>query len=93
MKIKVIISLIIVLTIIFIFTFNSCTILTPADTTSKETSVKEQESKETEVAETTITSEETGTTTDQIRVTNPLPNQVVESPLTIKGEARGTWFF
>jgi hypothetical protein len=28
-----------------------------------------------------------------ITVDSPLPNQVIESPLTIRGEARGTWFF
>ena len=49
MKIKVIISSIMVLTIIFIFVLNSCTMLTPAETTSMETSVEEQETKETEV--------------------------------------------
>lgn len=28
-----------------------------------------------------------------IRITSPRPNQTVKSPLTIKGEARGFWFF
>ncbi len=28
-----------------------------------------------------------------IKVTNPSPNQVISSPLTITGEARGGWFF
>ncbi|MBU1557450.1 Gmad2 immunoglobulin-like domain-containing protein [Patescibacteria group bacterium] len=28
-----------------------------------------------------------------IRLDNPRPNQKIESPLTLKGEARGTWFF
>lgn len=28
-----------------------------------------------------------------IRLTSPLPNATVSSPLTITGEARGTWFF
>src|SRR3989344_5346455 len=27
------------------------------------------------------------------RVSNPLPNQVVESPLIVRGEAPGPWFF
>jgi len=31
--------------------------------------------------------------TDLIRLNSPRPNQVVESPLTISGEARGYWFF
>ena len=30
---------------------------------------------------------------DLIRIDNPRPNQEIESPLTIEGEARGTWFF
>ncbi|HBB43848.1 MAG: hypothetical protein UW27_C0017G0047 [Parcubacteria group bacterium GW2011_GWA1_44_13] len=30
---------------------------------------------------------------DLIRISNPRPNQVIKSPLTITGEARGTWFF
>ncbi len=30
---------------------------------------------------------------DLIRVTSPLPNQVVNSPLTITGQARGNWYF
>ncbi len=30
---------------------------------------------------------------DIIRINNPRPNQIVESPLVIEGEARGTWFF
>jgi len=31
--------------------------------------------------------------TDLIRVENPEPNQIITSPLIIKGEARGYWFF
>lgn len=30
---------------------------------------------------------------DLIRLTNPRPNQTIESPLIITGEARGNWFF
>lgn len=30
---------------------------------------------------------------DRIRLTTPIPNQVVISPLEVKGEARGNWFF
>lgn len=30
---------------------------------------------------------------DLIHLDTPRPNQVIQSPLTIKGEARGTWFF
>jgi hypothetical protein len=28
-----------------------------------------------------------------IKVTSPLPNQLITSPLTVTGEAKGTWFF
>lgn len=31
--------------------------------------------------------------TDLIRINNPRPNQLIESPLEINGEARGYWFF
>jgi len=31
--------------------------------------------------------------TDLIRISSPRPNQLVESPLEISGEARGYWFF
>ena len=30
---------------------------------------------------------------DLIRISTPRPNQTIESPLTITGEARGYWFF
>jgi len=30
---------------------------------------------------------------DMIRLAHPRPNGTVESPLTIRGEARGTWYF
>lgn len=30
---------------------------------------------------------------DLIRLSYPLPNQIIKSPLTIMGEARGNWFF
>ena len=31
--------------------------------------------------------------TDLIQIENPRPNQLIESPLTITGTARGNWFF
>jgi hypothetical protein len=85
---KIRITIFSIMTLVFIFALNSCIILSPAETT-----VKEQESKETKVtaAEAETTSEES--VANQIKVTNPQPNQVVESPLIIEGEARGTWFF
>jgi len=101
LKMKVIISTIIVLTIIFLFAFNSCATSIPSVTTSRETSAKGSEStetsaKETISKETEATASETNTkdnTSDQIKITNPMPNQVIESPLKVEGEARGTWFF
>jgi len=30
---------------------------------------------------------------DLIKISNPRPNQIIESPLFIKGDARGFWFF
>ncbi len=30
---------------------------------------------------------------DKIKLTFPLPGEIISSPLVIKGEARGTWFF
>lgn len=30
---------------------------------------------------------------DKIKITTPRPGQVITSPLTITGQARGTWFF
>jgi len=30
---------------------------------------------------------------DLIKIENPRPNQIIESPLFIKGEARGNWYF
>ena len=31
--------------------------------------------------------------TDLIRITNPRPNQTIENPILVNGEARGFWFF
>ena len=30
---------------------------------------------------------------DLIKVSSPLPNAIITSPLTVSGQARGTWFF
>ena len=50
-------------------------------TTAVETTAKETE---TTVKDATL---------DQIKVTQPTPNQVLQSPLIVEGEARGTWYF
>ena len=36
---------------------------------------------------------ETPAAEDLVRVTTPLPESVIKSPLMIRGEARGTWYF
>jgi len=38
-------------------------------------------------------SSETSPTASDISVSQPAPNKTVKSPLTVKGEARGTWYF
>jgi hypothetical protein len=49
------------------------------------------------VPEPTVPEPTTGNTMylykDLVRLTSPLANEVITSPLTIKGEARGNWFF
>ena len=89
MKIKVIIFSMVVL--IIIFTFSSCGILSQIVTTTKTTSTSNNESENTTSKE--EESIETEAITDQIRVSNPLSNQIIQSPLIIEGEALGTWFF
>ena len=81
MKVKVIIFSILIF--IFIFAFNSCNILDPSKITSQKSS--------TSIDESETTSKES--VLDQIKVTKPEPNQIVESPIIIEGEARGSWFF
>ncbi|MBX4197879.1 Gmad2 immunoglobulin-like domain-containing protein [Candidatus Parcubacteria bacterium] len=41
----------------------------------------------------TITPSPATTTTSLVRITSPKPGDRVQSPLVIKGEARGQWFF
>lgn len=43
-----------------------------------------------------LKTEDTGNEVEKanlIRITSPKPNDIIQSPLSIKGEARGTWFF
>lgn len=81
MKVKVIIFSILIF--IFIFAFNSCNISDSSKITSQKSSTSIDESE-------TISKE---SVLDQIKVTKPEPNQIVESPIIIEGEARGSWFF
>ncbi|MEX2014128.1 MAG: hypothetical protein WD896_02115, partial [Parcubacteria group bacterium] len=30
---------------------------------------------------------------DMVRVASPLPNEILTSPITVLGEARGNWYF
>ncbi|MDD3861604.1 MAG: Gmad2 immunoglobulin-like domain-containing protein [Candidatus Gracilibacteria bacterium] len=35
----------------------------------------------------------TNTASKDIKITSPLPNDIIKNPLKITGEAKGTWFF
>lgn len=107
MKIKALTTSVVIMFFIFILTLSSCFNVVPSDTGVEETSAsenqsatttqKEQQSQDNSANEPTE-SDETGTTAkepfkEQIAVTTPQPNDNVDSPLIIEGEARGTWFF
>ncbi|MCD4669786.1 MAG: Gmad2 immunoglobulin-like domain-containing protein [Actinomycetia bacterium] len=105
MKIKVIPYLFIA--IIFVLIFNSCIILDQLQTTSDETTAAASEKQDTnnkvseetgrDDAEEDVSDKEENNKTDglsdQIIVTDPVPDQLITNPLIITGEARGTWFF
>jgi len=105
MKIKVMIYLFTAFILICIST--SCIILdqlqiipektAAADSGKQDTSDKESEEAISDVTETDtsddIESNEADALSDQIIVTDPIPDQLITSPLIITGEARGTWFF
>ena len=103
-KVKIIIVSIIAIAVISIPVLTSCSILSPAGITPGETSSSgnEMESKtsggqvsvgteETTSVEIEITAE--NNISDQIIVRAPETDQLIQSPLIIEGEARGTWFF
>src|SRR5450830_1602835 len=46
-----------------------------------------------QISENTNTIPIESTKTDFIRLDTPFPNQIIKSPLIIKGVARGSWFF
>lgn len=100
MKIKIIVPSVITLIVISIFALTSCLIFSPSEITSEEIlpSFTEKESTTAEEAEATSATESTAkcikdNISDQIKVINPQPNQLIQSPLIVEGEARGTWFF
>lgn len=76
-------------------TSDSGTSVKPKEDSSKTVKVSKDTtanpSKVTEAGEDKDSSEET--LSNIIRVEKPLPNMEVQSPLEIKGEARGYWFF
>jgi hypothetical protein len=102
-KIKILISLIIILFLIFII--SSCTILNQTgdpESGQVETSDGQEGEEQSGIEEETDTENNTATEDDQaiaddlsdfIIVDSPQPDQVITSPLTIEGQARGTWFF
>lgn len=104
MKIKVIPYLFIA--IIFIIIFNSCIILDQLQPTSDGTAAagekqdigskaSEETGRDNIEKDGSDEEENNGTNdlSDQIIVTDPVPDQLISSPLIITGEARGTWFF
>ena len=97
MKIKFIISLIVILTLSSVFLLSSCFLFNPSEPVPTETKSPENQITETTVkVETDTMKTETNKdvdTSDQIVVTNPQPDQLIESPLIIEGQARGNWFF
>jgi len=96
-KIKFIISLIVILTLSSVFLLSSCFLFNPSEPVPTETKSPENQITETTVkVETDTMKTETNKdvdTSDQIVVTNPQPDQLIESPLIIEGQARGNWFF
>lgn len=46
-----------------------------------------------QISKTIIPISNESTTADLIRLDTPLPNQTIQSPLVVKGVARGNWFF
>jgi hypothetical protein len=79
------------LAVVLSLSFYSCTLLAPV---SKEPVVEEKEEDEvvSEEKESVVNITEDEEEKD-IKVESPQPDQVISSPLIIKGEAIGTWFF
>ena len=81
---------------------SSCNILDQSKSTSEEIDATDNESQDTTDKDNTDTEVNTSSDeeinktddlSDQIKVTYPIPDQLITSPLTITGEARGAWFF
>ncbi len=81
---------------------SSCNILDQSKSTPEETDTADngsQDSSDKDNGDTEVSTSGDGEIdnaddlSDQIIVTYPMPDQLITSPLTITGEARGTWFF
>jgi hypothetical protein len=102
MKPKIIVSSII-LFIVLILILNSCFIISADSKIFRETGssnqIKEADTatdNKSEIAETIPSEIETvlkNNISDQIRVIEPKPGQLIQSPVIVEGRARGTWFF
>lgn len=69
------------------------TVVTPTHTTPLRTIAPTPALTPTSVPTATSPSPAPGQSSNIIRVTSPLPNQIISSPLTLRGQARGSWFF
>jgi len=90
----VILSTVVIIGLLFV----GCKQDMPATTTAATTAAVSTSAITSATTATETTAEETETTvkdaaSDQIKVTKPTPNQVIQSPLAVEGEARGTWYF
>lgn len=65
----------------------------PAEAPSAETPSAETPSAETPATPSAPALASPSPCTQDIRVTSPLPNTTVSSPLTVTGQARGTWYW
>jgi hypothetical protein len=94
MKLKIIIFILAALTLII--SINSCMIFFPSESSDKTPeTVAVVEEDPAELPQNNKEEENTDTQdySDQIKVFTPAQGQLIESPLVITGEARGTWFF
>ena len=90
----VILSTVVIIGLLFV----GCKQDMPATTTAATTAAVSTSAITSATTATETTAEETETTvkdaaSDQIKVTKPTPNQIIQSPLIVEGEARGTWYF
>ncbi len=77
-----------------ILALSSCTIIASTETSSVETEATTAQKTETtaSISETIDTTSQ-NSASDLIKVTIPQPNQIVEDPFIVEGEAHGSWYF